>query len=218
MLTVQDPDHGHHASRTPPEHALIVAILGRAILDLFGTAGGCANLDEASNARYEALKFLTDASGSRAMRRADLCDAIGFDGDVMRDRIVSVLEGGILSLDAFDARNTITTITQARELWQYEKGTPARQQAAREAQAHKVATRVAARNEKEPTIRISEHTIFETLHDGPKTIREIGFALGGVDYQIVRRHLDNLTDQGLTDRNAPYWKIKRPQSALEPAA
>ena len=218
MLTPHDPDHGVHNSRTPPEHALIIAILGRAVLDLFG-ACPASNSDEAENARHEALVFLTASSGGWANRRRELCDVVGIDGDDMRDRVVQILEGASISLAAFDARNTHTNVDKARQCWAHEKAAPTRQQAAREEQARKVKARTGAIGTATPTKpQITRTTVLETLRDGPKTIREIGFALDGeLETSSIRQHLEKAALQNLVDRDGPFWGI-RPQSALVAAA
>ena len=94
-MTPADPDYGVHHSRMPPEELLIFSVLSRAITDLFGTVGLTANADEAKVAKQDALTFLTQKSGGWAKRRNELCDAVGIDGDEMRDRVIRVLEGDL---------------------------------------------------------------------------------------------------------------------------
>lgn len=225
MSTAHDPEHGYHNSRTPPEHALIIAILGRAILDLFGSTGVTINPTEAANVRHEALRFLTDTTGGWAKRRSDLCDVVGIDGDDMRDRVVRVLEGGDISLDVFDARNTIATVEGARELWAYQKLAPEREQAARDERTRKVNARTqferlelirrAHQNSHMNKAHITETTIFEILRGGQKTIREILFALDGeLETSAIRTRLVNLVEQSLVEHNTPFWRVKRPETVL----
>ncbi|PIE13500.1 MAG: hypothetical protein CSA68_11630 [Rhodobacterales bacterium] len=115
MMT--DPTHGIHEARRQPETDLILAVLGRAILDLFGSVGLTSNDTEKDNARRDAFFFLTEKTGPWARRRRDLCDAVGIDGDDMRDRVVRVLDGDALALDAYEARSLLTHIGEARALW-----------------------------------------------------------------------------------------------------
>lgn len=119
MLT--DPDFGQHNSRTPPEELLIFAVLSRAILDLFGPTTLASNQAEGQKSRYEALRFLTDYSGAWAKRRTELCDAIGFNGDDVRSRVVRVLEGDTKALDHYEGRGSLNHVKEARELWEREK-------------------------------------------------------------------------------------------------
>ena len=124
MLT--DPDFGQHNSRTPPEELLIFAVLSRAILDLFGPTTLASNQAEGKKSRYEAIRFLTDHSGAWARRRIELCDAIGFNGDDVRARVVRVLEGDTKALDHYEGRGSLNHVEVARELWEREKAARAR--------------------------------------------------------------------------------------------
>ena len=121
MMTPVDPDHGIHQSRTPPEELLIFSVLSRAILDLFGPVGLTSTKGEARQAKSDALSFLTKSTGAWAKRRNDLCDAIGFDGDNVRSRVIQVLEGDRTALATYDGRHELTQVAQARELWEQEK-------------------------------------------------------------------------------------------------
>jgi len=116
-----DPDHGIHHSRTMPEELLIFSVLSRAILDLFGPVGLTSTDEEARQAKRDALLFLTKPTGAWAKRRNDLCDAIGFDGDNVRARVIQVLEGDSTALATYDGRRELTQVAQARELWEREK-------------------------------------------------------------------------------------------------
>ncbi len=116
-----DPDHGIHHSRTMPEELLIFSVLSRAILDLFGPVGLTSTKEEAQQAKSDALSFLTKKSGAWAKRRNDLCDAIGFDGDNVRARVIQVLEGDSTALATYDGRRELSQVAQARELWEKEQ-------------------------------------------------------------------------------------------------
>jgi hypothetical protein len=110
-----------------PEELLIFSVLSRAILDLFGPVGLTSTKEEAQQAKLDALSFLTKKSGAWAKRRNDLCDAIGFDGDNVRARVIQVLEGDSTALATYDGRRELTQVAQARELWEREKPQPNRQ-------------------------------------------------------------------------------------------
>ncbi len=116
-----DPDHGIHHARTLPEELLIFSVLSRAILDLFGPVGLTSTKEEAQQAKADALSFLTQKSGAWAKRRNDLCDAIGFDGDDVRARVIQVLEGDSTALATYDGRRELTQVAQARALWVQEQ-------------------------------------------------------------------------------------------------
>jgi len=126
MMPPVDPDHGIHHARTMPEELLIFSVLSRAILDLFGPVGLTSTNEEARQAKLDALSFLTRKSGAWAKRRSDLCDAIGFDGDNVRERVIRVLEGDSTALATYDGRRELTQVAQARELWEQEKSQPKR--------------------------------------------------------------------------------------------
>lgn len=120
-MMATDPDHGIHHSRTMPEELLVFSVLSRAILDLFGPVGLTSTKEEAEQAKRDALSFLTKKSGAWAKRRNDLCDAIGFDGDNIRARVIQVLEGDSTALATFDGRRELTQVAQARALWEQEQ-------------------------------------------------------------------------------------------------
>jgi hypothetical protein len=120
-MMATDPDHGIHHSRTMPEELLIFSVLSRAILDLFGPVGLTSTKEEAQQAKSDALSFLTKKSGAWAKRRNDLCDAIGFDGDNVRARVIQVLEGDSTALATYDGRRELTQVAQARTLWEQEQ-------------------------------------------------------------------------------------------------
>lgn len=121
MMAAADPDHGIHQSRTMPEELLIFSVLSRAILDLFGLVGLTSTKEESQQVKSNALSFLTKSTGAWAKRRNELCDAIGFDGDNVRERVIRVLEGDSTALATYDGRRELTQVTQARELWEHEK-------------------------------------------------------------------------------------------------
>lgn len=126
MMSPADPDHGRHPFRTMPEELLIFSVLSRAILDLFGPVGLTSTKDEARQVKMDALSFLTKPTGAWAKRRNELCDAIGFDGDNVRERVIRVLEGDSNVLATYDGRRELTQVAQARALWANEKSRPSR--------------------------------------------------------------------------------------------
>ncbi len=77
-----------------PEAALITAILMQAYRDLFVTAksdGQAAFTTQAEQDRV--IAFLTDRTGPHARHRAFLCSLIGWDGNVLGERVRRMMEG-----------------------------------------------------------------------------------------------------------------------------
>lgn len=77
-----------------PEAALITAIIMQAYRDLFVTAKSNGQATFTTQAeRDQAIAFLTDRIGSHARHRAFLCSLIGWDGDVLAERVGRMMEG-----------------------------------------------------------------------------------------------------------------------------
>jgi len=185
-MTLTDPDYGLHQSRTPPEELLILSVLSRAILDLFGTVGLTANADEAASAKSDALAFLTQNTGGWAKRRKEICEAVGMDGDIVRNRVIRVLEGGSSALDTYDGRGDLSCIDEARALWEHEKGATERARIASiEARRRRATNPV---RPKKPAVkriysaitsRADVEPIVYNLLTEPHTFRDLIFATDG---------------------------------------
>lgn len=77
-----------------PEAAFITAILMQAYRDLFVTTKPDTNATFTTQAEQDqAIAFLTDRTGPHARHRARLCSLIGWDGDVLGERIRRMMEG-----------------------------------------------------------------------------------------------------------------------------
>ncbi|MGH1416651.1 MAG: hypothetical protein ACRBB0_24390 [Pelagimonas sp.] len=77
-----------------PESALVTAILMQAYRDLFiatKTDGSSTFTTQAE--QDQAISFLTDSTGSLARNRNALCSLIGWDGDVLAERIRAMMDG-----------------------------------------------------------------------------------------------------------------------------
>jgi len=190
MLT--DPDFGQHNSRTPPEELLIFAVLSRAILDLFGPVTLTSNQAEGKKARHEALRFLTDQSGGWAKRRTELCDAIGFDGDDVRARVIRVLEGDTKALDVYEGRGSLNHVEEARELWEREK------RARADAQRRKV-------KPKRQGVRYMEARpkVMALL---PRTVKELSDETGFSD-GVVRTVLNKAIEKGTVEKQGAAYRV-----------
>jgi hypothetical protein len=190
MLT--DPDFGQYNSRTPPEELLIFAVLSRAILDLFGPTTLASNQAEGKQARFEAMRFLTDQSGAWAKRRTELCDAIGFNGDDVRARVVRVLEGDTKALDHYEGRGSLNHVEEARELWEREKAARARPP---------------DRPRKEPkrkAVRYMEARP-KVLALLPRTVKELSDETGFSD-GVVRTVLNKAIEKGTVEKHGHEYR------------
>ncbi|KXF91299.1 hypothetical protein [Phaeobacter inhibens] len=193
MLT--DPDFGQHNSRTPPEELLIFAVLSRAILDLFGPTTLASNQAEGRKSRYEALRFLTDHSGAWAKRRTELCDAIGFNGDDVRSRVVRVLEGDTRALDVYEGRGSLNHVTEARELWEREKQARADAQTRRKVKPKRQGVRYM---EARPKVM--------ALLERPRTVKELSDETGFSD-GVVRTVLNKAIEKGTVEKQGAAYRV-----------
>lgn len=190
-----DPDFGIHPSRTPAEELLIYAVLSRAIHDLFGVVGLTSNKSEAEVAKQEALMFLTQATGGWAKRRNELCEAIGFDGDVVRSRVVRVLEGDRSALDTFDELGVLSDLAGARGLWDQQRQSTQR--------VRKVKTKQATRPRHKVTRYKDVRNIILPLLEQPQRFKELIIATDGdVSDATIRLVLNNAIEKGEIVRDA----------------
>ncbi len=208
-----DPDYGIHPSRKPAEELLIYAVLSRAIHDLFGVVGLTSNKSEAEAAKHEALMFLTQATGGWAKRRNELCDAIGFDGEVVRTRVVRVLEGDTSALDTFDGRGALSDVAHARELWELEK-----QRSAQARRAFDLRRR--QRDNPPPQSKSRRVKYIEArpkilgLLSQPHTVQELSDATGYTD-GVVRTVINNAVAKGELRQNGTQFSV--PETAVAAA-
>lgn len=94
------------------ERRLWAAIVAQVIHDLLSPT---ALVTPAS--RRRALSWLTTASGDLAIDRRIACTFAGIDGDLLRNRVVAILDGKA-SLDHFPGvRNTDAALQEARAMW-----------------------------------------------------------------------------------------------------
>ncbi|UWQ15675.1 hypothetical protein K3556_07325 [Aliiroseovarius sp. M344] len=76
-----------------PEAALVTAILMQAYRDLFLTATSGHETFTTQSEQNQAIAFLTDQTGPHARHRAFLCSLIGWDGNVLGERVRRMMEG-----------------------------------------------------------------------------------------------------------------------------
>lgn len=191
-MKLTDPDFGQHNSRTPPEELLIFAVLSRAILDLFGPTTLASNQAEGKKSRYEAMRFLTDHSGAWAKRRTELCDAIGFNSDDVRARVVRVLEGDTKALDHYEGRDSLNHVEVARELWEREKAARARPPDRRRKEPKRKAVRYVEARPK----------ILALL---PRTVKELSDETGFSD-GVVRTVLNKAIEKGTVEKHGHEYR------------
>jgi hypothetical protein len=101
-----------------PEEALVFAILAQAVSDLFGGESANERLH-----RRDAMAFLTAKNGPWALRRREECDYVGIDPDVLRSRIIAILEGKA-EINHLPERSR-KSIVEARAMWAEVKPKPA---------------------------------------------------------------------------------------------
>ena len=114
-----------------PEQRLAAAIIAQAFNDRSGSEAKHSVTQDANEAR-SAMFFLTTTHGDMAKWRNELCSYLDLDGDVLAERVRSLLEG---TLPWPDARGRVTSeeelrrwkrgaanndkkATRARALWQ----------------------------------------------------------------------------------------------------
>ena len=113
------------------EAALVTAILMQAYRDLFVTAKSDGQATFTTQAEQDqAITFLTDQTGPHARHRAFLCSLIGWDGNVLGERIRRMMEGADFPMptDRTPAaqKRHAEAVKQIRARWLHLKNTPSR--------------------------------------------------------------------------------------------
>lgn len=210
-----DPDHGIHHARTMPEELLIFSVLSRAILDLFGPVGLTSTKEEAQQAKSDALLFLTKSAGAWAKRRNDLCDAIGFDGDNVRARVIQVLEGDSTALATYDGRREMTQVAQARELWAQEQSRSERR---------KLAPQPPPKPQSRPRHAVTKYADVRRhimpLLTQPRTFKDLIMETNGdVSDTTIREVLRNAVAKGeVVNKDNTYLLVSVPETAVAATA
>ena len=114
-----------------PEAALVTAIIMQAYRDLFMTAKSDGQAAFTTQAEQDqAIAFLTDRTGPHARHRAFLCSLIGWDGNVLGERVRRMMEGADFPLPTDRTPTAQKRHAQAvetlRARWFHLKNTPSR--------------------------------------------------------------------------------------------
>lgn len=226
----QDRDSG-----PSPEVRLVQAILAQAIEDLFGS---CIDLGRTNkdHMREQALTFLIAEGGQHAKHRNDLCELAGFDGDILRSRIIATLEGR-LSADFIlegKGRRDLKGIAEARAMWASRQASAAQAEAAwlarttataakRKAEAdhrdHVARQTAAAVAELEARLakaiaadpKVQQATaLIRALADGPMTSKQL-CNVARLDYEPTMSRLNRAQAVGLVQKVGRTWMLAAPR-------
>lgn len=226
-----------HTAPASPEMRLVQAILAQAIEDLFGS---CIDLGQTNKVlmREQSMTFLTAESGQHAKHRNDLCELAGFDGDVLRSRIIATLEGR-LPVDFLlegKGRRDLKSIEDARAMWASKQASAAQAEATwlarrtadaekRKAEAdhrdHVARQTAAASAELEARLasaiaqdpKVQQATaLVRALADGPMTSKQLCNAIG-MDYEPTMCRLNRAAAVGLVQKVGRTWMLAAPQTA-----
>lgn len=230
--TTQDREGG-----PSPEARLVHAILAQAVQDLLGPC-----LDEGRTnkeaMRKQALDFLVAPDGPHAKHRNDLCALAGFDGDVLRSRIIAVLEGR-MSADFIlegKGRRDLKGVEEARAMWASRQERAARAEAAwlarttataekRKAEADQrdhvarqtaaaaaeLEARLASAIAADPKVQQAA-ALVRALANGPLTVRELGI-VSAMDTEAIRWRMTRVEEAGLVTKDGKTWMLAAPQTA-----
>lgn len=228
----QDRDSG-----PTPELRLVRAIIAQAVQDLFGACidEGRTNKD---HMREQALTFLTAEGGQHAKHRNDLCGLAGFDGDVLRFRIIAMLEGRLPAdfLLEGKGRRDLKDIEAARAMWVSKQASAAQAEATwlarttataakRKAEADhrdhvarqtaaasaELEARLAAAIAQDPKVQQAA-ALVRALADGPMTSRQLCNTIG-MDYEPTVSRLYRAQAAGLVTKDDTLWRLAAPQTA-----
>ncbi|MGR3792759.1 hypothetical protein [Vannielia sp. SX4] len=82
--------------KSTPEQRFVAAIIAQAFSDMSGAATDKVSQSTSnSNNAQRAMIFLTERHGAFAKWRNELCDYLGFDGDVLAERVRSILDSDL---------------------------------------------------------------------------------------------------------------------------
>ncbi len=235
------PTQGRESGPTP-ETRLVHAILAQAIEDLFGS---CIDLGRTNkdHMREQALIFLTAESGEHAKHRNDLCSLAGFDGEVLRSRIIAILEGR-RSADFFlegKGRRDLKGTAEARAMWAEKQASSTQAQAdwlarrqrdaeKRRAEASRrdfvtqqtalatpeLEARIVQAIAQDPKVKQAA-ALVRALVDGPKTVRELGI-ISAIDVDAIRWRMVKAEQAGLVQKAGTTWMLAAPDTPVEQAA
>lgn len=182
-----------------PEQALAAAILAQAFSDMLGGASNqCETRDTVDTIAITAMRYLTDRHGQSAHWRNKWCDFLDQDGDVLATRVRMILDGKI---DPPGDERFATRLAVARERW-----ARITQQPAPSDKPKRLPTIKPAASPKPDPRRL----VLDSLREGPKTIREIIFAVNGeIDSSTARVHLMRAVAEGIVEHDIPFWSLRK---------
>lgn len=200
-----------------PERALLAAIVLQAVTDLD---------DPDETARYEAHEFFLQPRGGWADMRKFYFDALGLD----EDRVLASLRPRLSPPERPEVRLTFEDVyrdlprvpfaisdlirkhrrgySQLRGFIQTceDKGLVVRMSRGAFCRKDSLPPPPAPPAPKPDARRI----ILDSLKDGPKTIREIVFAIDGeLDSSTVREHLKRAEEECVVDYDIPFWSLRK---------
>ena len=218
MRAPNDPDYGHHDSRTPPAARLVTAILAQAIHDVFGSPRGVSTTNQASLARQEALIFLVASAGQAAHWRKRYCDLVGIDAEILRSRIITILESEAPPSLAYGLGQHPEGLVEARAMWAAMRPRPSTGIPANlprivpKAQPPAPLVPVKTRTEhKYEDVRVLIYELLKTPH----SYRDLVIATGGdIGEHQIRRALKEGLEQRLLSRDTKGRHLLRKSAAL----
>ena len=208
-----------------PTEALASAVLRQAVQDLLvRTAphfGAATDANPRSDNKVAAIRFLTDASGRFADDRAFWCHIAGKNSDRIRQTVVSLLEGDDSLLDQYPGAkgDRLAALEETRALYLARKrgaeGEQARWleatqrrkanlerhrqlEAIRRERAERRAEMLKWQEGRKTALDAEVARIVDALKDGPRSIGQIGNAIG-VTYLPARSRLEEAERRGLVE-------------------
>lgn len=167
------------------------------------------------------MHFWTAETGDAAKDRSLLCSCVGFDGDVMRERVVSILEGDDRPIAAYGGYFDLKNLEEARALWAAGKRHFVVAQAARDARmAMKPIPKIKPPPAEKPTPdpfdeaaveadrRDLRALIMQKLAAGPMTKRELYEATKPAKSSAVASHLYHAERQGHLEVIGYHYKVR----------
>lgn len=184
---------------TTPEQKLAAAILAQAFSDMFGGAANHGETrDTVDTNAVSAMRYLTDRHGQSAHSRNQWCDFLNQDGDMLAIRVRMILDGKI---DLPGDERFATRLAVARDRWARITQGPTPSDKPKRLPTIKPAP---------PPKPDPRRLVLDSLREGPKTIREIIFAVNGeIDSSTARVHLMRAVAEGVVAHDIPYWSLRK---------
>ncbi|MDZ4095211.1 MAG: hypothetical protein U1D35_09920 [Paracoccaceae bacterium] len=184
---------------TTPEQHLASAILAQAFTDMFGGAVNQSETrDTVDTIAITAMRYLTDHHGQSAQWRNKWCDFLDLDGDVLATRVRMILDGKI---DPPGDERFANRLAIARDRWLRISQRPSPSDKPK---------RLPTIKPEPPPKPDPRRLVLDSLREGPKTIREIVFAVNGaIDSSTARVHLMRAVAEGIVEHDIPFWSLRK---------